>query len=96
MQTMRAAVLYDVRDLRVVDVPMPEAGDDGVLIRVNTVGICGTDLHTYKLGMFREMSLPQAEGALSLVQIFRIYINLRRNGEANYMIILFSLKLIHR
>jgi 2-desacetyl-2-hydroxyethyl bacteriochlorophyllide A dehydrogenase len=64
METMKAAVLYDVRDLRVVDVPKAQTGDSGVLIKVNTVGVCGTDLHTYKLGMFKEMSLPTEEGAL--------------------------------
>jgi threonine dehydrogenase-like Zn-dependent dehydrogenase len=64
MATMKAAVLRDVRDLAIVDVPMPSAGTDGVLVRVRAVGVCGTDLHTYKLGMFREMSLPLAEGTL--------------------------------
>jgi threonine dehydrogenase-like Zn-dependent dehydrogenase len=64
MQTMKAAVLYGDRDLRVVDVPKAQAGDNGVMIRVKSVGVCGTDLHTYKLGMFREMSLPQEEGIL--------------------------------
>lgn len=64
METMKAAVLRDVRDLVVTDVPKPAAGRDGVLVRVRSVGVCGTDLHTYKRGMFREMSLPQADGAL--------------------------------
>jgi threonine dehydrogenase-like Zn-dependent dehydrogenase len=64
MATMKAAVLYGDRDLRVIDVPRAMAGDDGVLIKVKAVGVCGTDLHTYKLGMFREMCLPQAEGLL--------------------------------
>jgi threonine dehydrogenase-like Zn-dependent dehydrogenase len=61
---MKAAVLYDVQDLRVVDVPKPTEGEDGILIKVNAVGVCGTDLHTYKKGMFKEMSLPQEEGIL--------------------------------
>lgn len=64
METMKAAVLRDIRDLAVMDVPKPSAGKDGVLVRVRSVGVCGTDLHTYKRGMFREMSLPQAEGVL--------------------------------
>ncbi|WP_162846044.1 zinc-dependent alcohol dehydrogenase [Seongchinamella sediminis] len=63
-QTMRAAVLHDLRDLRVQDVPIPAVGDDGVLVRVKAVGVCGTDLHTYKLGMFKEMTLPQEDGVL--------------------------------
>lgn len=64
MDTMKAAVLYGDRDMRVIDVPRATAGDDGVLIRVDTVGVCGTDLHTYKKGMFKEMSLPRGEGIL--------------------------------
>ncbi|MFU8817151.1 MAG: zinc-dependent alcohol dehydrogenase [Pseudomonadales bacterium] len=64
METMKAAVLHDVRDLRVVDVPKPAVTPDGVLIRVRAVGVCGTDLHTYKKGMFTEMSLPQEQGVL--------------------------------
>jgi 2-desacetyl-2-hydroxyethyl bacteriochlorophyllide A dehydrogenase len=61
---MKAAVLYNPHDLRVVDVPKPAVDPRGVLIKVNTVGVCGTDLHTYKLGMFEEMCLPTAEGLL--------------------------------
>ena len=64
MEKMKAAVLYDVKDLSVVDVPKPTAGDDGVLIRVHAVGVCGTDLHTYKKGMFKEMSVPIEDGVL--------------------------------
>ena len=64
MESMKAAVLYDPHDLRVVDVPKPAVNDKGVLIKVNTVGVCGTDLHTYKLGMFEEMCLRTAEGLL--------------------------------
>ncbi|NVK39929.1 MAG: zinc-binding dehydrogenase [Oceanospirillaceae bacterium] len=64
MDTMKAAVLYGDRDLRVVDVPRPRAEANSVLIRVNNVGVCGTDLHTYKLGMFKEMCLPQEQGLL--------------------------------
>jgi L-iditol 2-dehydrogenase len=42
--TMRAAVLYGVGDLRVVDRPVPEPQPDEVLVRVAMCGICGTDL----------------------------------------------------
>ena len=64
MGTMKAAVLYGDRDLRIVDIPKPQAPDNGVLVKVAGVGVCGTDLHTYKLGMFREMSLPQKDGSI--------------------------------
>ncbi|MCB1678744.1 MAG: zinc-binding dehydrogenase [Halioglobus sp.] len=64
METMKAAILHGERDLRVQDVPKPETGRDGVLVKVKAVGVCGTDLHTYKLGMFKEMTLPQKDGVL--------------------------------
>ncbi|GGO88876.1 sorbitol dehydrogenase [Marinobacterium nitratireducens] len=64
METMKAAVLHGNRDLRVIDIPRPGADDNSVLVRVSSVGVCGTDLHTYKLGMFKEMCLPQEQGLL--------------------------------
>ncbi len=61
---MKTAVLYGNRDLRVTHIPKPTAGDDGVLIKIKAVGVCGTDLHTYKLGMFKDMTLPEGDGVL--------------------------------
>ncbi len=46
---MPAARLYGPRDLRVDEVPRPGDLPDGhVLLRVEAVGICGSDLHTYR------------------------------------------------
>ena len=45
---MKAAVLHDIRDIRVEEVKKPEIAEDEVLIEVKTAGICGTDLHFYK------------------------------------------------
>ncbi|MFL5606654.1 MAG: zinc-binding dehydrogenase, partial [Gemmatimonadaceae bacterium] len=42
---MRAAVLVDVGRLEVRDVPRPEPAAHEVLVRVQAVGLCGTDLH---------------------------------------------------
>lgn len=48
---MLAARLYGPRDMRVEEVPAPPAPGPGeVLLRVRTVGICGSDLHTYTDG----------------------------------------------
>jgi alcohol dehydrogenase len=43
--TMRATVFYGVNDIRVEDVPKPQAGPGEAVIRVTTTTICGTDLH---------------------------------------------------
>ncbi|MEM3660382.1 MAG: zinc-dependent alcohol dehydrogenase family protein [Thermoproteota archaeon] len=45
---MKAASLFRVEDLRVVEKDIPKISEDEVLIQVGACGICGTDLHFYK------------------------------------------------
>lgn len=52
---MKMAILHAIDDLRLDDVPRPLIGDNDILIKVNSAGICGTDLH------FRHMG-PRFEG----------------------------------
>lgn len=44
---MKAAVFYDAEDLRVEDVPEPEAGPDEVIVKVLACGFCGSDIEYY-------------------------------------------------
>jgi threonine dehydrogenase-like Zn-dependent dehydrogenase len=44
---MKALVLEDVARFEVRDVTAPSAGPHDVLIRIGSVGICGTDLHIF-------------------------------------------------
>ncbi|MHA1582615.1 MAG: zinc-dependent alcohol dehydrogenase [Candidatus Baldrarchaeia archaeon] len=46
-ETMRIANWYGGKDFRIERVPKPRIKDDGVLIRVKAVSICGTELHAY-------------------------------------------------
>ena len=46
-ESMRAAVLFGPRDIRVVDRPVPRPGPDEVLVRVAMCGMCGTDLKIF-------------------------------------------------
>lgn len=49
--TMRAAVLHGVNDLRVQDVPRAVITDPNqALVRVRSVGICGSDIHYFRHG----------------------------------------------
>jgi len=43
--TMRATVFHGVDDIRVEEVPRPQAGPGEAVIRVTMTTICGTDLH---------------------------------------------------
>ncbi|HEX5502825.1 MAG TPA: alcohol dehydrogenase catalytic domain-containing protein [Thermomicrobiales bacterium] len=45
--TMRAAVLRGPREITVERVPTPAPGPDDVLVAVEAVGLCGSDLHLY-------------------------------------------------
>ncbi|MGQ9690542.1 MAG: alcohol dehydrogenase catalytic domain-containing protein, partial [Thermoproteota archaeon] len=45
---MRAASLFGVGDLRVIDKEVPKISEYEVLIKVGACGICGTDLHFFK------------------------------------------------
>lgn len=48
---MQALRFHTARDLRIEDVAEPgDPGDDEVVVRVATCGICGTDLHEYIAG----------------------------------------------
>src|SRR5579859_2564359 len=44
---MKALVLEDVERFEIRDVPAPAMGVRDVLIRIGSVGICGTDLHIF-------------------------------------------------
>src|SRR3977135_4669810 len=46
-ETMRACVLYDTARMEVRDVSRPHAGPREVLVRVSSVGLCGTDIHIF-------------------------------------------------
>lgn len=47
---MKAARMFGIRDVRVVDSPVPELEPGEVLLRVRAVAICASDLHMYEEG----------------------------------------------
>ena len=47
---MKGARLYGKMDLRLEDLPIPEIGDDEVLVKIKSAAICGTDVRMYKNG----------------------------------------------
>jgi threonine dehydrogenase-like Zn-dependent dehydrogenase len=50
--SMRAAVYTAPRQLELHEVPIPEPGPADVLVRVHACGVCGSDVHTFKKGMY--------------------------------------------
>src|SRR5437667_12007150 len=48
--TMATAVLYAPRDLRIEQRPVPTPSEGEVLVRILSVGVCGSDVHYYEHG----------------------------------------------
>lgn len=72
---MKVAYLTGLRELEIRDAPMPELKTPGhVLVRVDAVGVCGSDVHYYKAGRIgaQRVQYPQTVGhecAGTLVQV---------------------------
>src|SRR3978361_976000 len=47
-KTMKVALFYGGPDIRVAELPTPEPGNGEVLVRIQSAGICGSDLHRYR------------------------------------------------
>jgi len=51
---VRAVELVDAHRLELVELPVPEAAPGEVVVRVDGCGICGSDLTSYKIGLFTD------------------------------------------
>ncbi len=74
-ETMRAAVLYGIDDMRVEDVPAPVLDDRrNVLVRIESVGVCGSDVHFLKRGRIGNFALetPTIMGHESAGEIVKL------------------------
>ncbi|TMB80251.1 MAG: NAD(P)-dependent alcohol dehydrogenase [Chloroflexi bacterium] len=76
---MTTAVLYAPRDLRIERRPIPSPSDGEVLVRILSVGVCGSDVHYYEHGRIGEFVVrsPLVLGHESSGQIVEV-------GEGRY------------
>ena len=51
-KTSRAAMLTKLEHYEIKEFPIPELGDDDILVKVEGCGICGTDAHEFKRDPF--------------------------------------------
>ena len=60
---MKAACYQGLRDITCEEVDKPEIVEPtDIIVKVKACGICGSDLHTYKLGLFPEISFETPKG----------------------------------
>lgn len=79
--TNRAAVLHAPEDLRFEQVPFPECRDEEVIVRVESVGVCGSDTHYLthgRVGRF-VVSAPMILGHEAAGEIVAIGANVDRS-----------------
>jgi len=57
MKMIKAARWYGPRDVRLVSEPQPQPGPFDALIRVESVGVCGSDIHYYLEGRIGNAAL---------------------------------------
>ena len=48
----KVAMLVDAKKIEIQEVPLPELGEDDILVKVEGAGICGTDVHEWKSDPF--------------------------------------------
>jgi len=58
--TMQAAILHGREDIRIEQVPVPEAAKGEVIVRVGAALTCGTDLKVFRRGYHARMIVPPA------------------------------------
>ena len=49
---MKAARFYGPGDLRIEEIADPKLSPDGIIMRVELCGVCGTEVHNYHLGAY--------------------------------------------
>jgi L-iditol 2-dehydrogenase len=63
-QTMKAMVFYEKEKMQLEELPIPEPGDDQLLVKVEACGICGSDI-AYYYGL-SSLETPTGKGPLAL------------------------------
>ncbi len=69
-KTAHCAFLTDLKHFEIKEFPMPEVGDDDILVKVEGTGICGTDAAEYKFDPFKYIPINLGhEGTGTVVKV---------------------------
>lgn len=77
-KTGRVAVLSALKKFDIKEYPIPEVGDDDILVKVEGCGVCGTDAHEYKNDPFS--LIPVALGHEGTGEIVKMGKNVKKDS----------------
>ena len=77
-KTARVAMLTKKEGFEIKEYPIPEIGDDDILVRVEGCGVCGTDAHEYKRDPFG--LIPVALGHEGTGEIVKMGKNVKKDS----------------
>ncbi len=77
-KTARVAVLTKLENFELKEYPIPELGDDDILVKVEGCGVCGTDAHEFKRDPFG--LIPVALGHEGTGEIVKMGKNVKKDS----------------
>ena len=80
-KTAKVAMLTALEKVEIKEYPMPEVGDDDILVKVEGCGICGTDAHEFKRDPFG--LIPVALGHEGTGEIVKMGKNVKKDSAGN-------------
>lgn len=83
---MKSALLKEVEKIEIQDIPAPEIGEDDVLIKIRTAGVCGSDLHAF-IGQHMFRRPPVILGHEAAGEISRVGRNVTRVKEGDHVVV---------
>jgi len=83
---MKAAVWHGGEDVKIEEVPEPRMGPNDALVRVKTVGICGSDLHAFE-GISRRRVPPLIMGHEIAGEVADVGKNVAKLKEKNRVVV---------
>ena len=77
-KTAKVAMLTQLEKFEIKEYPMPEVGDDDILVKVEGCGVCGTDAHEFKRDPFS--LIPVALGHEGTGEIVKMGKNVKKDS----------------
>lgn len=77
-KTAHVAMLTDLKHFDIKEFPIPEVGDDDILVKVEGCGVCGTDAHEFKVDPFG--LIPVALGHEGTGEIVKMGKNVKKDS----------------